>query len=104
VKKAHLVFSDSAVADILEQATWYEHQSGIALANRWDKAVTSAILRILDAPQSGSPCSFRAPELVGLRRKTLIGFPKHLLFYTFQGDEVFVLRVLHGARDLDSLL
>jgi hypothetical protein len=29
--------------------------------------------------------------------------PKHLLFYRFDDDEVFVLRVVHGARDLERL-
>jgi plasmid stabilization system protein ParE len=37
-------------------------------------------------------------------RKTLIaGFPKHLLFYRFDEQEVFVVRVIHGARDLERL-
>jgi plasmid stabilization system protein ParE len=30
-------------------------------------------------------------------------FPKHLLFYRFAEEEVFVLRVVHGARDLENL-
>jgi len=35
---------------------------------------------------------------------TISGFPKHLLFYHFDDVEVFVLRVVHGARDLERLL
>jgi len=38
-----------------------------------------------------------------VRRATISGFPKHLLFYRFDDDEVFVLRVVHGARDLERL-
>jgi hypothetical protein len=34
---------------------------------------------------------------------TILGFPKHLLFYRFDENEVFVRRVVHGARDLERL-
>lgn len=30
-------------------------------------------------------------------------FPRHLLFYRFERGEVFVLRIVHGARDLEDL-
>ena len=98
-----LVFSDAAAADILEQSEWYLVQSGEALAKRWEKAVTGAVLRVINRPASGAPCTFQSPELQGARRTTISGFPKHLLFYRFDGEEVFVLRVVHGARDLERL-
>jgi plasmid stabilization system protein ParE len=56
---ARLVLSDAAVADILEQADWYIAQSGQALAERWEKAITSAVLRVVKNPSAGAPCRFR---------------------------------------------
>jgi toxin ParE1/3/4 len=103
VKKARLVLSDAAVADILEQADWYTVQSGPALAQRWEKAVTSAVLRVLRTPVAGTPCIFRPAELRNIRRTPIAGFPKHLLFYRIHGTEILVLRVVHGARDLETL-
>src|SRR2546430_12415696 len=41
VKKLRLALSEAAAADIVEQADWYEEQSGPTLAKRWEKAVTS---------------------------------------------------------------
>jgi toxin ParE1/3/4 len=104
VKKPRLVLSDAAVADILEQAEWYVGQSGAALAKRWEKAVTTALFRILANPAAGTRCYFRPIDLRDVRRTLMAGFPKHLLFYRFQETEVFVLRVVHGARDLENLL
>ncbi len=104
MKKTRLVLSDAAVVDILEQADWYAVQSGVALGKRWEKAVTSAVLRVLNNPAAGTPCAFRRAELRDVRRATIPGFPKHLLFYSIQGTEVLVLRVIHGARDLEGLL
>jgi toxin ParE1/3/4 len=104
VKKAGLVLSDAAVADVLDQADWYIQQSGRTLALRWEKAVTSAISYVLRNPAAGAPCTFRSAELEGVRRAAIPRFPKHLLFYRFDGEEVLVLRIVHGARDLERLL
>lgn len=104
MKKKRLALSDAAVADIVEQAEWYWAQSGNDLAGRWERAVTSAILRVVNRPTTGAPCTFQSPELRNVRRVAIRGFPKHLLFYRFDSGEVFVLRVVHGARDLERLL
>jgi toxin ParE1/3/4 len=74
------------------------------LGERWSKAVTSAVLRILKNPRSGVPCQFGPAELHSIRRIPISGFPKHLIFYSVEDRTVLILRVLHGARDLESLL
>jgi len=104
VRRVRLVLSDAAVADILEQGDWYVAQSGQALAKRWEKAVAEAIRRLLNRAHSGTPCRFQSPELWGVRRTTISGFPKHLLFYRLHEGEILILRVVHGARDLERLL
>jgi toxin ParE1/3/4 len=103
VKALHLTLSDAAVADILEQYEWYEEQSGEKLAKRWEKAVTSTLLRISRRPGTGSPCKFSSAELRGTRRAPISGFPRHLVFYLPYSDEIVVLRIVHGARDLETL-
>jgi toxin ParE1/3/4 len=103
MRKRRLVFSDAAIADILEQADWYASQSGDRLAQRWEKAVSSAISQVVNRPAAGAPCTFRPPTLQNVRRTMISGFPKHLLFYRFDEQEVFILRVVHGARDLERL-
>ena len=103
MKQGTIRFSDLAVADILEQADWYELQSGPKLATRWDRAVTSTILCISTAPQSGALCRFEAEQLQGTRRVPVAGFPKHLVFYQVEPTGILVLRVVHGARDLETL-
>jgi plasmid stabilization system protein ParE len=103
VKKHRLVFSDAVAADIVEQADWYSAQSGKALAERREDAVTSAIMRVLHRPKAGTPCQFHASELHDLRRTAIPGFPKHLFFYRFDRDEVLMVRVVRGARDLEPV-
>jgi toxin ParE1/3/4 len=103
MRRRRLVFSDASIADIVEQADWYAIQSGRRLGRRWEKSVTSAISHVLQHPGVGAFCRFRSSAIKDLRRITISGFPKHLIFYRFDDGEVFVLRVVHGARDLERL-
>lgn len=103
MKKRRLTFSDSAMADIVEQADWYAAKSSERVARRWEKSVTSAVALIAKRPDVGASCSFRFPELQDLRRVPISPFPKHLLFYRFDDEEVFIVRTVHGARDFERL-
>jgi plasmid stabilization system protein ParE len=99
VKKLRVALSDAAIADILEQSDWYETQASRNLAKRWEEAVTGTLMRIVRSPGAGAPCRFTAAELRGTRRMPVAGFAKH-----YPGEsEILVLRVVHGARDLESL-
>lgn len=103
MKKLRLVLSDAAALDILEQANWYENQSGDELASRWEAAVTSSLFTILQSPIIGTPCRFKSEALADIKRTPVEGFPKHLIFYRIKPRELLVLRIVHGARDLEKL-
>jgi toxin ParE1/3/4 len=45
-----------------------------------------------------------APRLADLRRWPVSGFPNHLIFYQPTEGGIEVVRVLHGARDLATML
>lgn len=104
MKDLRIRLSDAAISDILEQSDWYERQEDRRLSQRWESAVSSAILRIAKNPRFGAPCEFKAEELHRPRRIPVAGFPKHLIFYQFHADELLILRIIHGAQDLESLL
>jgi toxin ParE1/3/4 len=103
VKKLGLSFSDAAISDILEQAEWYEQQAGTGLSGRWERAVTSVLMRLVQRPHAGTPCRFGSDSLRGIRRVPVAEFSKHLIFYRIEKNNVVILRVIHGARDLESL-
>jgi toxin ParE1/3/4 len=103
VKPLRIRLSEVAANDILEQADWYEQHSSRALAKRWGSAVTSALIRAARRPDTGAPCQFSSDELRGVRHIPIARFPKHLIFYKTERNEVLILRVIHGARDLERL-
>lgn len=80
MKCSTIELSQLAISDILEQADWYELQSGEELAQRWQTAVTSTLLRIHKAPNSGTPCRFRMTELRGYEGFLLRDFRGTLSF------------------------
>ncbi len=103
MNRAELRLTDVALNDIQEQAGWYEQRSGQSLARRWEYEVTAALIRIERNPRSGAKCRFSAEELQSIRRMPITGFPRHLIFYRAEEKEIRILRVVHGARDLESL-
>jgi len=52
----------------------------------------------------GSPKRFKQANLSGIRSWAVGGFPNHLIYYRVHPDAVIVLAVLHGARDIGSIL
>lgn len=92
------------MTDVLEQFDWYAEKAGRTLAKRWEASVAATFLQIVRRPAAGSPCKFRAEELRGTRRVSVSRFPKHLIFYQARENEILILRIVHGARDLEGLL
>lgn len=101
-----LRISEAAALSIIEQADYYHQVSDLALAQRWEQAVDQAVNSLLSLPERGTPCRFRSPALAGLQWIFVPGFPKHMVFYRYRSQEqaVLIVQVLHGARDLETVL
>jgi len=46
---------------------------------------------------------FDNPDLIGMRSWRVKRFPKYLIFYIPIEDGVEIVRVLHGARNLEAI-
>ena len=67
-------------------------------------AIDDITHRLAATPQMGPACHFRNPRLRGVRRFPVSGFEKWLVFYQSSDGDIEVVRVLHGARDIASIL
>jgi plasmid stabilization system protein ParE len=71
------------------------------LAALYDDAFP-ALLRF---PQMGTPWISRKPALAEVRWKLLPNLPNHMIFYrSTEKEQVEILWVLHGSRDLPLIL
>jgi toxin ParE1/3/4 len=73
-------------------------------ADRFATAVEDAFAMLAVNPELGACKTMSNDALTGLRIWTMKGFRNYAIFYRFQGKAVEVLRVLHAARDWESLL
>lgn len=79
--------------------------SSVEAAIRFLDGIRETLGAIKDRPSIGSAREFGHTTLTGLRSLPVRGFPKHLIFYKAQEpDVILVVRVLHGAMDLQEHL
>jgi toxin ParE1/3/4 len=88
------------VIDIAEQIS----RDSTTSALRFFDNVESTLAGLLQMPGKGSPKDFVHPALRGLRSWPVEGFPNHLIFYRQTDYGIFVLAIMHGARDLPASL
>lgn len=62
------------------------------------------ICKILaEHPELGRQRQFARPELLGIRSFVITDFPNYIVFYRVQAPGIQIVRVLHGARDIEKL-
>ena len=93
-----------AAEDLAESAFFYAIECGPALEERFRTSVRETVEWLCENPEAGARRSFRNPRLAGLRRWPIRGFKKHLVFYRIVAGGIEVVRVLHGVRDLETIL
>jgi toxin ParE1/3/4 len=95
----------AAREDILRQFRYYliEKQSA-DLAQRFLDAVEASIRAICRTPGIGAPKHMANPLLAGLRSWPIPGFSSIRVYYIHAGNELRVVSILHGKRDIHPLL
>ncbi len=91
------------IRDLIEQAT-YIAEDNLDAAERFLVAAEETFQLLGRMPGMGKRCKFSSPQLLGIRQYAIKGFKNYLIFYRATDSEVEVLRVLHGARDLEAIL
>jgi toxin ParE1/3/4 len=82
----------------------YFHRINPALADRFFDAVDRTLATLDALPGMGVPFPLNNPGLQGLRHHLVQGFPNHIIFYLPQDGGIDVVRVLHGARGIATIL
>ena len=94
---------DHAKRDLLEEA-WYIALDNPDAAERFLIAAEEAFSTLSLMPQMGPDRVSRNPAIQGLRMWPIRGFENVLIFYRPIEDGIEVIRVLHGARDVEAIL
>lgn len=94
----------SARADILRQIDYFVEIGQSLVADRFLAAARAAIDHISHTPQAGAPRSVKNRRLAGLRTWPIDGFDDLKIYYLVSPDDVTIVRILHGRRDIARIL
>jgi toxin ParE1/3/4 len=98
VKRPH------ALQDLDEAAAYIQAQSGAQRAIRFLHAADSTFAQLAGMPGIGTRYEPHEPLYAGLRFFPVARHRKYIVFYRPITGGIEVLRVLHGARDIQSIL
>jgi toxin ParE1/3/4 len=98
-----VVVLPAAQNDLLDQAEYYDSQGGETLGNRFLARCEAGFERIAAFPESGTRVRLRHPKLKGCRFILVPDFDKILIFYKSSEGKIQIVRVLHGARNIETL-
>jgi len=97
LRRAQAAVDAEAIAD-------YIAKDNLEAAIRFLENTEATIRFLADSPSIGSPFKIEHPDLANLRTGRVQGFPNHVIFYVEHLDAIEVVRILHGARDIDAEL
>lgn len=92
-----------AVIDDLINLAYYIAQDDLAAADRFLDACDETFHELEQMPGLGRVREFRNPALKDIRMWFVKGFKHHLIFYRLTNTGIEIIRVLHGARDLEHI-
>ena len=79
-------------------------QDNLEAAHRFLAAADGTFQQLAETPGLGRLREVSNPDLKGLRSWRIRGFENWLVFYRPIEDGIEVIRVLHGARDIEGVL
>ncbi len=89
-----------ARTDVVELAV-YIGQDDISAASRFLDATDETFALLARQPFIGAKHTTKNARLEGIRVFRVKKFPNHLTFYIARENEIEIVRVLHGSRDLN---
>lgn len=90
--------------DVDGQAAFLSREASLETALRFYDAVASTFAELAQMPHLGEQRASPDVRFANIRVWRVNGFPNHLIFYRPTGDGIEVVRVLHSARDVNTIL
>jgi toxin ParE1/3/4 len=91
------------VKDLIELATYLAEDS-LDVSDNFLFSAEKTFQKLSQFPQRGKLSNFTHPQLTNIRQQAIEGFRKYLIFYRLTDSSVEIIRVIHGARNLEAIL
>jgi toxin ParE1/3/4 len=97
-----IVVHSLAEDDLLEAANFICTENPEA-ARKLISTAKEDFIRISEFPYVGKICGFETTQYKNMRYLQISGFRNYLIFYLVTDSTIEIVRILHGARDLETL-
>jgi len=91
------------IRDLIDLAT-YIAENNLDQSDRFLHGAEETFKQLGLMPQLGKQCQFDNSRLQNIRQIAVKGFKKYLIFYQITAGGVEIIRVLHGSRDIETIL
>jgi toxin ParE1/3/4 len=98
-----VVIRPQAESDLIEHAVFLGQDSPV-VAQRFLDAVDRVLADLVRMPALGRQREFGDSRLTGLRSYLITAFESYIVFYLPTDSGIDVVRVLHGAQDIEEHL
>jgi len=88
-------------AEDAEEIADHIAKDSLEAAVRFLENTESTLLALAESPGAGSRFESAHRNFENLRFRRVKGFPNHVIFYVEHRNAIEVVRILHGAQDLD---
>jgi len=100
-----VTYRQAARDDVVRQFRYYLLTKNLPeIAVRFRDSVRRTMDILQRQPRIGPRYLAANPELESLRSFPVVGFEAIRIYYLLEGETVHVIRVLHGKRDVKSIL
>jgi len=100
---ANLLKRPIVIQDLIAHATYISFDN-LDAGDRFLYAAEATFQRIAEMPGIGRLSGFSNPAIAQIRQYPIKGFNKYIIFYQISPETVEVVRVLHGAQNLEFIL
>jgi toxin ParE1/3/4 len=90
--------------DLVEIFRLLARAAGLRVARRFSAEAEATFTRLVSLPGLGTRTEYEHPDLADLRVFPVSRYRNYLVFYRPAPDGIEIVRVLHGARDIDRIL
>jgi toxin ParE1/3/4 len=99
-----VIIRPAARNDQLDLAEYYDAEAGETVGNSFLQECDAGFERLSRFPDSGTLVRYKHPKLEGCRFILVPEFEKILIFYKRLPGCIEIVRILHGARDIEGAL
>ena len=100
---ARVIKRVAAKRDLTDHFVFLGENASVDVARRFLHAANVSFQALAKMPELGAQRTFRNPRWSSVRAWPVKGFERYLIFYRPLTDGVEILRVIHGARDIERL-